>query len=116
MLPNFVFSINPLTNALIIHRWDDKMSPVTPEEDVFYAVSLLHATNSRDMVKKYEAQNQQILQFCKGAGIKITEYLTGNKTHQQWVEHFGSKWKLFADRKTKFDPKRILAPGQGIFQ
>ncbi|RDX95513.1 Cytokinin dehydrogenase 3, partial [Mucuna pruriens] len=54
--------------------------------------------------------------FCKDAGIKITEYLTGNKTHQEWVEHFGSKWKLFEDRKAEFDPKRILSPGQGIFQ
>ncbi|KAL9314664.1 hypothetical protein ACSQ67_020116 [Phaseolus vulgaris] len=98
------------------NKWDDKMSPVTPEEDVFYAVSLLRATSSRDMVKKLQDQNQQILQFCKDAGIQITEYLTGNKTQQQWMEHFGSKWELFADRKDQFDPKRILSPGQGIFQ
>ncbi|WVZ20299.1 hypothetical protein V8G54_007621 [Vigna mungo] len=97
------------------NKWDDKMSPVTPDEDVFYAVSLLRSTSSIDMLKKYQTQNRQILEFCKGAGIKITEYLTGNKTQQQWMEHFGSKWKLFADRKARFDPKRILSPGQGIF-
>ncbi|KAJ1439862.1 FAD-linked oxidase-like, C-terminal [Sesbania bispinosa] len=98
------------------NKWDDRMSAVTPEEDVFYAVSLLHAANGSDQVKKFQAQNQEILQFCKDAGIKIKEYLTGNKTHQEWVEHFGPKWQLFEDRKAKFDPKRILSPGQGIFQ
>ncbi|CAJ1939829.1 unnamed protein product [Sphenostylis stenocarpa] len=98
------------------NKWDDKMSPVTPEEDVFYAVSFLRTADSLDMVEKFQAQNQQILEFCKRAGIKITEYLTGNKTQEQWMEHFGSKWKLFAHRKAEFDPNKILSPGQGIFQ
>ncbi|RDX71268.1 Cytokinin dehydrogenase 3, partial [Mucuna pruriens] len=98
------------------NKWDDRMSAVTPDEDVFYVVNFFHSTNRLDQVQKYEAQNQQIIQFCKDAGIKITEYLTGNKTHQEWVEHFGPKWKLFEDRKAEFDPKRILSPGQGIFQ
>ncbi|KAK7329029.1 hypothetical protein VNO77_23174 [Canavalia gladiata] len=98
------------------NKWDDRMSAVTPDEDVFYGVSLLHAATGFDEVKTFQTQNQQILQFCKDNGIKITEYLTGNKTHQEWVQHFGPKWKLFQDRKTQFDPKRILSPGQGIFQ
>ncbi|XP_061374630.1 cytokinin dehydrogenase 3-like [Gastrolobium bilobum] len=97
------------------NKWDDSMSADTPDEDVFYAVSLLHAASSFDLVKKFEAQNQQILKFCKDTGINIKEYLTGNKTHQEWVEHFGPKWKLFEDRKDEFDPKRILSPGQEIF-
>nr|KYP65760.1 Cytokinin dehydrogenase 3 [Cajanus cajan] len=100
------------------NKWDDRMSAVTPAEDVFYAISLLHTAIGLDIdgVQKFQAQNQQILQFCKNASIKITEYLTGNKTHQEWVEHFGPKWKVFEDRKVEFDPKRILSPGQGIFQ
>ncbi|RDX68502.1 Cytokinin dehydrogenase 4, partial [Mucuna pruriens] len=89
------------------NKWDDRMSAVTPDEDIFYIVNFFHSANGLDQVKKYQAQNQQILQFCKDADIKITEYLTGNKTHQEWVEHFGSKWKLFEDRKAEFDPKRI---------
>ncbi|XP_027339224.1 cytokinin dehydrogenase 3-like [Abrus precatorius] len=98
------------------NKWDDRMSAVTPDEDVFYVVSLLHAASGFEQVKTFQAQNQQILQFCKDAGIKITEYLTGNKTHQEWVEHFGPKWKLIEDRKAQFDPKKILSPGQGIFK
>ena len=101
---------------LMIYRWNDKMSAVTPDEDVFYSVGLLHAAaNGGDEVQKFQAQNQEVLKFCKESGIKIKEYLTGNKTHEEWVEHFGSKWKLWEDRKAEFDPKRILSPGQGIF-
>ena len=105
-----------MTYALKIRRWDDRMSAVTPDEDVFYTIGLLHAAKGLDEVKTFQAQNHQILQFCNDAGIKIKEYLTGNKTHQEWVEHFGIKWQLFEERKAKFDPKRILSPGQGIFQ
>nr|KYP46149.1 Cytokinin dehydrogenase 3 [Cajanus cajan] len=98
------------------NKWDGRMSAVIPDEDVFYSVNLFHYVSASYNVKDYEAQNQKILEFCKDAGIKIKEYLAGNKTHQQWVEHFGSKWKLFEERKLEFDPKRILSPGQGIFQ
>ncbi|CAJ1975803.1 unnamed protein product [Sphenostylis stenocarpa] len=98
------------------NKWDDRMSPVTPDDDVFYIVDFLRTATRFDVVEKLQTQNKEILQFCKDAGIKIREYLTGNKTHQQWVEHFGSKWKLFADRKDEFDPNRILSPGYGIFQ
>lgn len=92
------------------------MSAVTPNEDVFYTIGLLHAANGTDQVKTFLAQNQQILQFCKDAGIEIKEYLAGYKTQQEWMEHFGPKWQLIQDRKAKFDPKKILSPGQGIFQ
>ncbi|AES65430.2 cytokinin dehydrogenase 2 [Medicago truncatula] len=98
------------------NKWDDRMSAITPDEDVFYTLALLHAAKEMDEVKTFQAQNHQILQFCNDAGIKVKEYLSGNKTHQEWVEHFGAKWQQFEERKAKFDPKRILSPGQGIFQ
>nr|XP_004488074.1 cytokinin dehydrogenase 2-like [Cicer arietinum] len=98
------------------NKWDDKMSAVIPNEDVFYTLGLLNAASGLDEVKAFEAQIQQILQFCNDSGIEIKQYLTRNKTPQQWIQHFGTKWQLFEDRKAKFDPKRILSPGQGIFQ
>ncbi|KAL2580916.1 hypothetical protein AAZV13_15G154600 [Glycine max] len=56
-------------------RWDDRMTPVTPDEDVFYVIDILCVATTFDVVEKLQAQNKQILQFCKDAGIKITEYL-----------------------------------------
>ncbi|XP_027333400.1 cytokinin dehydrogenase 3-like [Abrus precatorius] len=114
-----IFEQNITAGVVLIYplnrtRWDDKMSAVTPDEDIFYAVSLLHATGS-DKVEEFRVQNQQVLQFCADAGIGFKQYLPQNKTREQWVEHFGPKWKVFEERKLQFDPNRILSPGQGIF-
>ncbi|BAT76819.1 hypothetical protein VIGAN_01487700 [Vigna angularis var. angularis] len=95
-------------------KWNDKMSAVTPNEDVFYTVSLLHSTGF-DKVEEFQAQNQRILKFCEDAGIKIKQYLPQNKTRNEWIKQFGSKWKTFQVRKNQFDPNRILSPGQRIF-
>ncbi|KAI4335292.1 hypothetical protein L6164_013953 [Bauhinia variegata] len=95
-------------------KWDDRMSAVTPDEDVFYNVAFLH-TSGFDQLKAFQAQNQEVLQFCEDAGIKYKQYLPQDKTKQEWKEYFGPKWKTFQERKAEFDPKHILAPGQGIF-
>ncbi|KAI4297690.1 hypothetical protein L6164_037569 [Bauhinia variegata] len=96
------------------NKWDGRMSAITPDEDVFYLVSLLY-TSGFDQLKAYQTQNQQILQFCKDAGIQIKQYLSREETQERWVEHFGPKWKVFEERKAAFDPKHILSPGQRIF-
>ncbi|XP_019462752.1 PREDICTED: cytokinin dehydrogenase 3-like [Lupinus angustifolius] len=96
-------------------KWNDKMSAVTPNEDVFYVVSLLHTAATLDQLEIFKAQNQQILQFCEDASIGVKQYLPQNKTREQWVEQFGPKWKSFEQRKVQFDPNRLLSPGQGIF-
>ncbi|CAL0304979.1 unnamed protein product [Lupinus luteus] len=98
------------------NKWDYRMSAVTPNEDIFYVLGLYRSTGfDKGEVEASEAQNQQILQFCKNAGIEIKKYLASYKTHEEWVEQYGSKWQLIEDRKAKFDPNRILSPGQKIF-
>lgn len=93
---------------------------VAPDEDVFYLVALLRsALDSGEESQTLEYlthQNQQILSFCKEAGIKIKQYLPHYTTQEEWKEHFGDKWSTFLKRKLEFDPKCILAPGQRIFQ
>ncbi|MED6109257.1 Cytokinin dehydrogenase, partial [Stylosanthes scabra] len=95
-------------------KWDDNMSAVTPNEEIFYVVSVLHSTGF-DKLDAYEAQNQEILQFCADNGIGIKQYLPQNKTLEEWMSHFGPKWETFKQRKQEFDPRNILSPGQGIF-
>lgn len=94
---------------------------VTPEEDVFYLVALLRsALDSGDEAHSLEYltnQNRQILRFCGDAGIKVKQYLPHYATQQDWLDHFGhDKWTLFSNRKMAFDPRRILATGQRIFE
>ncbi|CAM0880134.1 unnamed protein product [Alopecurus aequalis] len=95
-------------------KWDDSMSAVTPAEDVFYAVSLLFSSVANDL-KKLEAQNQKILRFCDLAGIGYKEYLAHYTVRGDWVRHFGGKWDRFVQLKDKYDPKKLLSPGQDIF-
>ncbi|XP_011077993.1 cytokinin dehydrogenase 4-like [Sesamum indicum] len=95
-------------------KWDSRMSAVTPDEDVFYNLGLLHSgrPNESDV---FELFNNQVLGFCEKAGIKVKQYLPYHKSREDWIKHFGSKWSIFQQRKMEFDPKMILSPGQRIF-
>lgn len=91
------------------------MSAVTPDEDIFYSVGLLHSGGVIGW-EVLDAQNREILEFCEKFGSEIKQYLPHYNTKQEWMKHFGEKkWKVFQDNKYQFDPKMILAPGQIIF-
>ncbi|KAJ6742801.1 GULONOLACTONE OXIDASE [Salix viminalis] len=95
-------------------KWDDKMSAVIPDEDVFYTVGFLHSSGFDDW-QAYDQQNKDILKFCHQAGIEIKQYLPLHNSYKEWINHFGSKWRRFRERKAQFDPKMMLSPGQRIF-
>ncbi|KAJ6993717.1 cytokinin dehydrogenase 3 [Populus alba] len=95
-------------------KWDDKMSAVIPEEDIFYTVGFLHSSGFNDW-QAYDHQNKDILKFCDKAGIEIKQYLPRYSSNKEWINHFGSKWRNFRERKAQFDPKMMLSPGQRIF-
>lgn len=90
------------------------MSAVIPDEDVFYTVGLLHSSSYSEW-EAIDEVNGQILQFCHDAGIKAKQYLPHYEAQQDWIHHFGAKWNHFQQMKTQFDPKKILSPGQKIF-
>ncbi|XP_062010692.1 cytokinin dehydrogenase 3-like [Rosa rugosa] len=117
---DIVLKRNITTGPVLVYpmnrsKWNERMSAVVPEEDVFYTVGFLHATGF-DEFPAFDEQNKEILGFCVRAGIAVKQYLPDHKTQQGWMNHFGSKWKTFQKRKALFDPKRILSPGQRIFQ
>ncbi|KAG8376151.1 hypothetical protein BUALT_Bualt09G0033400 [Buddleja alternifolia] len=96
------------------NKWDDRMSAVTPDEDIFYTLALLHSSpsNGSQIIDNF---NNQILRFCEKAGIKVRQYLPYYKSKAHWTKHYGSKWNRIQHRKSLFDPKFILSPGQRIF-
>ncbi|XP_077226610.1 cytokinin dehydrogenase 3-like isoform X2 [Tasmannia lanceolata] len=104
--PVFVYPMNQ-------NKWDERMSAVIPEEDVFYNVLFLRA--AKNDWEYLEDQNKKILSFCVKAGIKAKEYLPHYTTKKGWKDHFGPKWSKFVERKKSFDPKGLLSPGQKIF-
>lgn len=105
--------------VLILCRWDQRSSVVTPDEDIFYLVALLRsALDTGDETHTLEHltnQNRQILKFCDDAGIKVKQYLPHYTTQEEWMDHFGDKWGQFYQWKMDFDPRHILATGQRIF-
>ncbi|KAF3320576.1 cytokinin dehydrogenase 5-like protein [Carex littledalei] len=103
------------------HKWDQRSSVVTPDEDVFYLVAFLRSavpdsTELSQTLQYLTQQNERILEFCAGSGIEIKQYLPHYKTQAEWARHFGRKWARFVQRKSEFDPKSILAVGQRIFE
>ena len=102
-------------NNSILCRWDDRTSAVIPdEEDIFYTVGFLHSSTFNDW-HIYDNQNKEILKFCENSGIEIKQYLPECTTQERWKSHFGPKWRTFRERKSQFDPKMMLSPGQRIF-
>ncbi|KAG6431695.1 hypothetical protein SASPL_109777 [Salvia splendens] len=99
---------------LFVPRWEDRMSAVTPDENIFYTLGLLHTCEPHEL-GYFEDQNNEIIKFCEEAGIEIKQYLPHYKSRKDWMKHFGRKWKTFEERKMKFDPRMILSRGQNIF-
>lgn len=101
--------------SLYVNRWDNRTSAVTPDDEVFYLVALLRSALSSQALEYLSKQNCQILKFCNDNGIQVKQYLPHYATKKEWIDHFGDKWSMFYRRKMEFDPRHILAPGQGIF-
>lgn len=99
---------------IILYRWDDKMSAVIPNEEVFYTIGFLNSSGYDDW-EAMEEQNKEILGFCNSVDMNIKQYLPHYKTQADWENHFGHKWRRFQQMKKFFDPKMILSPGQNIF-
>ncbi|XP_058758265.1 cytokinin dehydrogenase 3-like [Vicia villosa] len=119
---NIIQKRNITTGPVLVYpmnrnKWDSKMSATIPdnEDEIFYAVGFLHSSGF-DNWKAFDAQNIEILKFCKDAEIKYKLYLPHYSTQEEWRNHFGpKKWKSFVQRKYEFDPRMILSPGQRIF-
>lgn len=114
-------------------KWNTNMSAVIPEDkdEIFYAVGVLRSADPQCLagsscLNDLLSQNQQIIDLSTNAG-KITsdktdsgmgakQYLAHHSNEWQWKNHFGSKWEIFLERKARYDPLNILAPGQRILK
>ncbi|KAL1552306.1 Cytokinin dehydrogenase 7 [Salvia divinorum] len=99
-------------------KWDSRKSVALPEGEIFYLVALLRFCSPYQnglSVHQMVVQNQEILQRCTDSGIDYKLYLPHYSTVEGWKRHFGNQWTRFQERKKRFDPMAILAPGQKIF-
>lgn len=74
------------------------------------------SSRGKDGLQNILAQNNKILDYCASARLGLKQYLPHYSSQEGWRAHFGSKWKLFLQRKKMYDPLAILGPGHRIFQ
>ena len=90
-----------------------------PEGEVFYLVALLRFTlpyPKGPPVEELISQNDEIINRCIRNGFDFKLYFPHYNSEEGWKQHFGNQWSRFVERKAKYDPKAILAPGQKIFR
>uniref|UniRef100_A0ACD5V5X6 Uncharacterized protein n=1 Tax=Avena sativa TaxID=4498 RepID=A0ACD5V5X6_AVESA len=112
-----------LVYPLLTDKWDRNTSAVVPStpDGVMYIVSVLRSADpSRcgpGCVEEILEQHRRVAdEACRvGGGIGAKQYLARQPSQAHWRDHFGSSWDRFAARKARFDPVRVLGPGQGIF-
>ncbi|KAK9741585.1 hypothetical protein RND81_03G115300 [Saponaria officinalis] len=107
-----------LVYPLLRSRWDSRTSVVIPDDDIFYLVALLRFTPPYPQgppVAELVAQNEEIVRQCTKKGYNFKLYFPHYHTQEEWKQHFGNQWPRFVERKLRFDPMAILAPGQKIF-
>ncbi|KAK1287046.1 Cytokinin dehydrogenase 7 [Acorus calamus] len=98
--------------------WDSRTSVVLPEGEIFYLVALLRFNRpfpDGPPVEDLIAQNKEIIDCCETNGYDFKMYLPSYDSEEKWKRHFGDQWSRFVERKLRYDPTAVLAPGQGIF-
>ncbi|KAI6679838.1 hypothetical protein NL676_033719 [Syzygium grande] len=109
-----------LVYPMLRSRWDKRTSVVLPESgEIFYLVALLRYTlpyPDGPQADELVAQNREILRTCDDNGFDYKLYLPYYQSQEEWKRHFGKQqWARFVERKARFDPMAVLAPGQKIF-
>ncbi|KAG9457372.1 hypothetical protein H6P81_001880 [Aristolochia fimbriata] len=106
-----------LVYPLLRSKWDGRTSAAVPESsEIFYLVALLRFTAAAVGAEEMVAQNEEILEWCRAKGVDFKVYLPHYRSEEEWRRHFGRhKWERFVERKARYDPYAVLAPGQGIF-
>ncbi|OEL25254.1 Cytokinin dehydrogenase 11 [Dichanthelium oligosanthes] len=106
-----------LVYPMLKSKWDPNTSVSLPEGEIFYLVALLRFCRAGGpAVDELVAQNGAILRACRANGYDHKAYFPSYRGEAEWARHFGAaRWRRFVERKARYDPLAILAPGQKIF-
>ena len=86
-----------------------------PDEPVAFVFAILRTTVPPADPAAQVAANRALYERARAVGG--TRYPVGSVPFRplDWVAHDGRDYPAFAAAKATFDPRRVLAPGQGIF-
>jgi cytokinin dehydrogenase len=88
-----------------------------PDEPVVFLLALLRtAPPAPAVVEAMLAANRALYDRARDVGG--TQYPIGAIPLERadWVDHFSDQWRKLVAAKRRYDPNRILTPGQGIFR
>ncbi len=104
-----VVLLYPVPRELMTQRF--VMLPDTP---VVFLLALLRVVSPPE-VPRLLATNRS--QYDRVRAVGGTHYPVGAipLTPADWQAHYGPRYREFAEAKRRYDPKHVLAPGQGIF-
>lgn len=87
-----------------------------PDEPVAFILGLLRtAPEIPSVIEAMIASNRTLFERARDRGGK--QYPIGSVpfSPSDWVEHFAGRYRKLVAAKDRYDPNRILTPGQGIF-
>jgi cytokinin dehydrogenase len=86
-----------------------------PDEPVAFLFSLLRTTVPPTTVESQLAGNRDL--YDRGVAVGGKRYPIGSVelTRRDWAAHYGRDYPAFLAAKSTWDPRRVLSPGQGIF-
>lgn len=87
-----------------------------PCEPVAFLFSLLRTTVPPATVAEQVAANRVLYDRTVAAGGKRYPIGAVELTPRDWVAHYGRDYPAVLAAKAAYDPRRVLTPGQGIFQ
>lgn len=88
-----------------------------PDSDIVYLMSVLRtvAPPDQEVAAAMVADNRAIYERAREVGATDYPVAAVPKSPADWRRHFGDRYREFAAAKKRFDPRHLLAPGQGIF-
>ncbi|KAG0486269.1 hypothetical protein HPP92_008364 [Vanilla planifolia] len=117
-----------LIYPLLKDKWEANTSVVLPvprptatgeEEKVVYVVGILQSVDpawcAAACMEELLVRQRHLVEVAGGGLIGAKQYLGYQRSPARWRQHFGHLWGRFVERKSRFDPMGLLAPGQGIF-
>ena len=89
----------------------------TPKEETVYLFSILQtAKPNSEAVNALLIKNRFWFNRARDLGGKSYPVNALPFSQEDWVRHFDDSWETFAGLKASLDPRKLLAPGQGIFK
>jgi cytokinin dehydrogenase len=90
---------------------------MVPDGSVFFLLALLRAVSPPDDAEAERLISENDALYARVLAAGGTQYPI-NALHlspADWRVHYGDRWPVVLRAKDRYDPRRVLTPGQGIF-